>query len=111
MKDFSELMKKAQPGAMDESETKAKMDVLAEIRKLAMEAMGHDVKGVKKVTVASDDEEGLAEGLDKAKEMVTEEGSADEASAEGDDEDMSPEDLDAMIAHLQAKKGKLGAKV
>ena len=50
----------------------AKMDVLKQIRQIASDAMKDDMKmrGLKKVTVASNSEEGLEEALDKAKDML-----------------------------------------
>ncbi len=78
MKDLEKmLMSKQGPEASDESDprvAKAKMDVLQELLQMAQEQMGAKVKGdmdgLQKVTVAAPDAEHLAEGLDKAKEVV-----------------------------------------
>lgn len=93
----------------------AKLSVLKELRKMASDMMGDDVKGgmMKKVTVAAPSEEGLKMGLEKAEDMV--EGEEPE-SEEGYDEmtdwssdlmKYSPEEIDAKIAELQAAKEKM----
>lgn len=51
-------------------EKQAKMDVLGELSKQAGSMMGDKIRGLKKVTVASNDKEGLEEGLEKAKELI-----------------------------------------
>ena len=51
-------------------EQKAKLGVVGAMRDQAAEMMGDKIKGLKKVTVASNDKKGLAEGLDKAKELI-----------------------------------------
>ena len=104
-------------------DSEARMGVLKEIRKMAMDDMGMPLKGgLKKVTVASPTEEGLEEGLDKAEEIVGEMPKMDEGEEEkGYDEEAeaklqelvdmckSPEDLDKKIAFLQqAKEEKFG---
>jgi hypothetical protein len=118
---MAELMKKKKEGKeMDPSEKKAKMGILGQIRDMAAQSMGDDVKGLKKVTVASSDPEGLKEGLDKAKEMIASKGDEEEsepAGGDGDDEDkieneiesddLSHEEIDELISALQAKKEKL----
>lgn len=114
-------------------EKDAKMSVVEEMRKMAQEAMGDKLKGLKKVTVASNDPEGLEEGLDKAKDLIgempkeDEEGSEDEMSElspedahkaeeemsmsdDDSDSDMSEDDLDAKIQKLMELK-KLKEKV
>ncbi len=52
-------------------EQKAKMGVVKDLRDLAAKHMSDKLEGLKKVTVASDSEEGLKHGLDKAKEIVS----------------------------------------
>ena len=51
-----------------------RMKSLQELKEEMMDEMGEDfaphMEGMKKVTVASDDDEGLEEGLDKAKEIL-----------------------------------------
>ena len=101
------------PGEKD-----AKMEVLKEIRDLCAKELGEGVKGVKKVTVAAPDAEGLKMGLKKAEDLV---GGADEEAGEDPAEeaaetpaeesaeqdelgDMSNDEIDALLAKLQAKK-------
>lgn len=123
--------KKAEGKDMSPAHEKAKGTVLSDLMD-HLEGMGMDkVKGLKKVTVASDSKEGLAKGLDKAKEIATqapdsEEGSEDE-SAEGSDaeeasespameasegeegeaeEEKSPEEMKSEIEELKAELAK-----
>ena len=71
MKSFKEVLMKGRK--VGEGPYKdAKMSMLKELRSVMGEEMGNDIKGLKKVTVASPDQEGLEEGLDKAKEIVEE---------------------------------------
>lgn len=51
-------------------EQKAKMGVVKDLRDLAAKHMSDRLGELKKVTVASDSDEGLKHGLDKAKEIV-----------------------------------------
>lgn len=120
--DMSELLKKKSSGpAMDPKEKSAKMGVLKDIRDMAMGSMGDEIKGMKKVSVAAPDQAGLEEGLDTAKGIVG--GTEDNGSLhehpkasnfltqqidhEAEEGDLSAEDIDALIAELQAKKQEL----
>jgi hypothetical protein len=51
-------------------EQKASSKVLDELRKHAQSMMSDKVKGLKKVTIASDSPEGLKKGLSKAEEIL-----------------------------------------
>ena len=108
------MKKKKKEGEMDPQYKSAKMGVLKDIRNMASDEMGEDVKGLKKVTVAAPDAEGLKAGLDKAEDMVSAEAKdkSDESEIMDEvmDEEMKPEEIDAMIAMLEAKKAKLEAK-
>lgn len=129
---LDDLVKKKGGQKLDPAATSAKMSILKQIADLAGSSMGDDIKGLKKVTVASNDPAGLAEGLDKAKDMVQQDGmpeDGDDAAEEGastdeegkadekilEDEinhetgegDMSDEEIDELIALLQSKKHKL----
>jgi hypothetical protein len=119
MKHFKEyLASKAKEGQskMDPKESKAKMEMLDHLSGLMKDHMSN---GLKKVTVASDSKEGLEKGLEKAKEVVdkapmeSEEASEDESCDESpmeessEEDNMSPEELDQLIAHLQEKRSKL----
>lgn len=95
-----------------------RMDAKAAMAKELSDSLGSDimdgVKGMKKVTVASDSEEGLKEGLEKAEDvleskMEKEEDSEDEMQnsedesedeSEMEDEEESP-DLESEIAKLE----------
>lgn len=103
MKDMKKMMggKKLSP-----IESKAKMGVLQKLKEDMQDMMGDKVAGLKKVTVASDDKEGLEEGLKKAKEMIHggnspdsylpgEEHDADGPSDGSEDEEMEHEDSDS----------------
>lgn len=87
------LMKKKKSGPeMSEHEKNAKMGVLHQIHKMATDAMGDDIKGMKKVTVASNDDQGLQEGLANAKQLLAAKhpNRDDDADAEGVSHDMRP---------------------
>lgn len=92
-------------------EQKAKMDVVKELQSQAGDMMGEKLKGLKKVTVASDSEEGLKAGLEKAEEVLEQkeeaeqEDESEEMSAESEEE-LSPEEIDAKIQELMALKKK-----
>lgn len=100
-------------------DSKAKMSILKEMRKMAMDDMGEGLKnGVKKVTVAAPDQEGLEAGLEKAEDLV--EGmpldkdydqESEQKLQELVDNCKTPEDLDKKIAFLQqAKEEKFGSE-
>lgn len=102
--------------------TDAKMKMLQELKKMATDMMSGDLKGkmdgLKKVTVAAEDEHGLQKGLDKAKEILgqekdpmdmTEHMSEEESEEPETEEEMpeteelSPLELEQKIKELQAK--------
>lgn len=62
----------------------SKIKVIEAMRDMAAAQMGDKLKGLKKVTVASNDPAGLKIGLDKAKELLS--------KKPGDEEDESMED-------------------
>ena len=121
-------MKDAKP--MSDLEKGAKVKAISEMRKMATDEMSEPLKHLKKVTVASNDPEGIKMGLDKAKEMMGhpidghempegedmeemsespeeehQEEMHPEMEASEDDkmseEEMSPEELQAKIEELQ----------
>ena len=66
------LAKKAKSGKeLSDNEREAKMSVVSGLRDMAQSMMGDKLKGLKKVTVASNDEQGLKSGLEKAKSMLS----------------------------------------
>jgi hypothetical protein len=106
---------------------KAKLDLLKSLRKMAMglihEGMGEDdmeLDGMKKVTVAAKDSEGLKKGLEKAEDILEDmpldskesedsddmEELAEESSEEMSDESDEIAELEAKLAALKAKKLK-----
>jgi hypothetical protein len=103
------LGKKPKAKESDDMKKESKIKAIKEMRAAASDMMGGDIKdgieGMKKVTVAAPDKESLAEGLDKAKEMLpkveemaeeTEESPEEEAS----EESMSKEEIQAKIEEL-----------
>ena len=75
---------KGKESKMSSHEKDAKMGVLSHLRDMAQESMGSKLHGLKKVSVMSDNPEGLESGLSKAQELVKhlEEGSSEEESSE-----------------------------
>lgn len=70
---FQKLLekKKKEGKSLSDVEKEAKMGVVDDMKKMAMDEMSNDLhRGLKKVTVASGDKEGLKKGLDKAKELL-----------------------------------------
>lgn len=109
MKDLEKLlMKKKETGKMSEEEAQAKMDVLSELLEMAQSAMGSKVKNgmdsLKKVSVISDDKEGLEKGLEKAQELVEKPEMEEMLESEEHEKSESPEmeakeeSLKSMIA-------------
>lgn len=64
------LDKKKGQGKMSEVEKDAKMSVVNHMKDMASKMMGDHVKGLKKVSIASNSGEGLKEGLHKAEEIL-----------------------------------------
>lgn len=119
--------KKKDGKEMSSMEKDAKMSVVHDMKKMAMDAMGDKLKGLKKVSVASDSPEGLKMGLEKAKELVTshpnspesdndnspeneeEVGETEESPEEEQSEDsaMSEDEVDAELKRLMDLKEKM----
>lgn len=128
------MRKKAEKGdVLSKSHAKAKSGILSELMDDMMGMEGDKVKGLKKVTVASNSPKGLEKGLDKAKELVGHAPMADEemhedeempegeesaeheaeespemevAEHEGEEGEESVEDLKAEIEKLKEKLAK-----
>ena len=105
---------------MSESEKKAKMTALKEAHGMASDMLKDNLKGLKKVTVASDSKEGLKKGLKKAEDILGEHQSEDEELGEKDEaeaseyedqqeesEPMDEDEINAQIEHLMKLKEKL----
>ncbi len=129
--------KKKSSREMSDPEREAKMNVVKDMRQMASSAMADGLKGLKKVSVAADSKEGLQEGLDKAKQILsskehdgmvedaescepTEEKDEDmmpneehpdseenEEDESSEDEDMSPEEASMSHEDIDAKIKKL----
>lgn len=88
----------------------AKMNMLKDLRKMAGNMMGEDLKGkmdgMKKVTVAAPDEESLKAGLDKAKEVVEKDPMEMLEEDTGEDLDMDNEQGEPE-AHKEAVMGDM----
>lgn len=112
---------------MDDKKLKAKMEVIMELLGMSEDAIGEDLKshmdGMKEVTVAAPDEEGLAKGLDMAKEVVDSDEIVAEAASEmledkGEEmedesdemEDSEEDDELAIFGSKPAKKQKMKSK-
>lgn len=130
MKDLMELLKKKKKGEpLPENYKKAKMGVLKEIGDMASSDMGEGIKGLKKVTVASPDKEGLEKGLGLAEKMISKSEDGDEAAcgmcgkepcaceeessessaeagieAQINQESLSDSEIDQLVKLLQSKK-------
>lgn len=104
MKEIKELLKKkALSGEfMDEKAKKAAERVIGDMDDMAEEAMS---KSMQKVTVASDTEEGLKEGLEKAEEIIeakdTEGMDAKEAEADMEGDMMEEKMEDEMMSEKE----------
>jgi len=121
MKEMKELLGKKKE--IDPAKKESKLGVLKDLKNAMSGMMGEDLKGkMMKATVTAKNPEDLKSGLEKAKDVVSEipeekaehEGmSEDEASTEASEEnDMveqcdTPEEIDEMIAKLEAKKKEL----
>jgi len=122
---------------LNEIEKKAGSKVLDELRKHAQSMMSGKMKGLKKVTVASNTPEGLKKGLSTAEKILeskknissdllepeeelekqTEDDSLEHESEEspeyeageneGEEENLSEEELDAKIKHLMSLKANI----
>ena len=129
--------KKKEGKEMNPMERDAKMGVLGDIRDEMANHMSERLNGLKKVSVASDSEEGLKSGLDKAKEIVDKmpqgEASPEEMEeAQGDEhikdesreeslespeeeasegyEDMSEEEINKKLEELMKLKKRVESK-
>lgn len=94
--------------------TKAKLDVLEYLRNMAQKLMQEDLDSsgmegdeMQKVMVAAPDEEGLEEGLETAKDVISGLPSSDEEAHESAEEGEDMASIEAQIAALEAKKRQL----
>lgn len=97
-------MKESVHGVVEDGDhDTAKLEVLEELREMAMGLMGDKMKSkispeesMKEVTVAAPDEEGLQQGLEMASEVIP--------GMEGEDDDMELDEIESMIRDLEEKK-------
>ena len=133
--DIKKLLElKAKKKQLDPIDKEAKTSVVKGLQRAAEELMGEKLNGLKKVTVASNDKEGLEKGLDKAKDMLSKhdpesEGEKleeetgmdlDSDNEQGESEEhqeavlgeseYSEQELDAKLAELMKQKEALKAK-
>lgn len=108
---------------MSENEKKAKLAALKGAHGMASDMIKGNLKGLKKVTIASDSEEGLKKGLDKAEEFLGEQESEDEEMSESEQDEsegfedqqdesepMDEDELNAEIERLMKLREKLQAE-
>src|ERR1035441_3143084 len=91
-KKLHEMLAKKGSKPMSENEKHAKIGVLGDLKKMAEDAMGDHMSGMKKVSVMSDSKEGLKHGLDTAKHVMS-----------------SPE-MDDMVDQAESNKANPHAK-
>jgi len=118
MNEIKDLLKKKAAGGykpMSKMEQDSKMEMLDELENLADEGIA---KKMQKVTVAAPDQEGLKAGLEIAEDKVEEMGESEglgEVEEESDEmdsslpemkQDMSSEEIDKMMKHLEKMKLK-----
>ncbi len=97
------MNKENEPAMSSDSHDQAKLEVLEELREMAMKLMGDKMgsklapkEEMQEVTVAAPDEQSLQAGLEMASEVVPE--MADE------EDDMELDEIEAMIRDLEEKK-------
>lgn len=93
----------------DPAKKDAKLNAIKEMRKMASEMVGEDLKSnlmpKSSVTVAADDKEDLEEGLEQAKDMLS------DAPDMDDSEDPTLEELEEMEREIAEMKAKLKARI
>ena len=106
MEHFKKLMEKKRQegkGSLEPIEASARGSVLHDMIGALDEDGMKKVKGLKKVTVASNDEQGLKSGLDKAKEMLQKhEGEMKDDSSEDEYDDQDEEGPNHMPTEKEA---------
>lgn len=100
---------------MSEPEQEGKLAAIGKLNESASKSMGDKLSSLKKVTVASDSEQGLEKGLTKAKELIGKLPMGDEESEDAEmieepkmalDESASSEELEEEIQRLLAIKAE-----
>lgn len=104
MEDFLELLKKKakdQNGPKMDEKMSAKASMAKELSDMLAGDLNEGIKSSKKVTVASDSEEGLKEGLEKAEDLLESKMEKEESEDESEDMEESEDDLKSQIAMLK----------
>lgn len=113
-REFVDLMKRKMAEQKDHpadpKKLEAKASVVKDLMSSLKDLMANDIKGVKKVTVASDSPEGLKAGLNKAEDLI--EKKDDLMPDEMEESDNAEEELDEerRIAELEKQLEELKAK-
>lgn len=101
---------------MSKSEKSAKLSVLKDLSSEMAGMMGDKLKGLKKVTVASDSKEGLKEGLEKAESLLeghlpesemSQMSEDEESESEMVDSEEEPQSKEEILAEIEELKKKL----
>lgn len=104
MEEFLELLKKKakdQKGPKMDDEMSAKASMAKQMSDMLAGDLSEGIKGSKKVTVASDSEEGLKEGLEKAEDLLESKMEKEKSEDESEDMEESEDDLKSQIAALK----------
>lgn len=112
MKMLSKLMEKKGKSTLDPEYKRSKMNVLKTLHGEMGSMLGDEVKGLKKVTVASPDKAGLKLGLEKAGELVEgeqpDEGQLESLEPESEEEQpQTLEEVEQKLKELEELKAKL----
>lgn len=112
MQDFMKMLQKRQreQGPQDEKKMKAKASMAKELSDTLGGDIAEDMKGMSKVTVASDSEQGLKKGLEKAEEVL-EDKMEPEESEDMEEESSDSEDLKSQIEELKRQLEDLKKKM
>lgn len=111
MEDFMKMLQKRQreQGPQDEKKMKAKASMAKELSDTLGGDIAEDMKGMSKVTVASDSEQGLKKGLEKAEDVLEnkmeseESEDMEEEKEDSEEESSDSEDLKSQIEELKSQ--------
>ena len=111
MEKFKEMLlkkKQEQKGKVDSSKLEAKANLMKSLSDEIGSDISKELTGVNKVTVASDSEEGLKDGLEKAEDILEgKENKESEDESEQEDMEESSDDVNSQIAELEKKLEEL----
>lgn len=118
MEEFLKLLsKKAQEqgGPKMNRHMEAKAAMAKELSDVLSGDLADGIKGMKKVTVASDSDEGLEEGLEKAKEVLESKEDMEDESEESenseDSEDSEEMDAESEMEDVESEISKLEEQI